>query len=99
MITKDQAINAVEFHADECTETVGPRGGVTITQEVWRRNGKTKLWVTRPDEFRLPIKHGLYNYAYITQAEAYQVHTAEDCPLTTVNPTALADQYKAWLSR
>lgn len=30
-----------------------------------RRNGKTKTWKTRPDEFKIPAKYGLYNYFYI----------------------------------
>lgn len=32
-----------------------------------RRNGKTKVWKTRPDEFRIPVKYGLYQYFYITE--------------------------------
>jgi CCR4-NOT transcriptional regulation complex NOT5 subunit len=31
----------------------------------WRVNGQVKTWKTRPDEFKLPIKHGLYSYAYL----------------------------------
>lgn len=34
-----------------------------------RRNGATKIWKTRPGEFRIPIKHGLYDYGYITDAD------------------------------
>lgn len=30
-----------------------------------RRNGKTKTWKTRPEDFQIPIKHGLYDYGYI----------------------------------
>jgi len=81
MINMQQAVNAHEFHAGECVKTIGKRGGVKITQEVWRRNGKTKLWKTRPTEYQVPIKHGLRAYAYITPSEADQVHTSEDCPL------------------
>lgn len=33
----------------------------------WRVNGKCKTWKTRPDDFSLPIKHGLRDYGYITQ--------------------------------
>lgn len=33
----------------------------------WRRNGKTKLWKTRPTEFSIPVKHGINGYGYITQ--------------------------------
>jgi len=32
-----------------------------------RRSGKTKLWVTRPLEFRIPVKYGLYDSFYITE--------------------------------
>ena len=40
MINMQQAIHAQEFHAGECVKTIGKRGGVKITQEIWRRNGK-----------------------------------------------------------
>lgn len=30
-----------------------------------RRNGKIKLWKTRPTEFRLPVKYGLRDHFYI----------------------------------
>jgi hypothetical protein len=32
-----------------------------------RRNGRTKLWKTRPGEFRIPIKAGLRSCAYLTE--------------------------------
>lgn len=32
-----------------------------------RVNGKCQVWKTRPEEFRLPVKHGLYDCFYITQ--------------------------------
>lgn len=35
-----------------------------------RSNGKCKTWVTRPEEFQLPAKHGLYDTFYITHANA-----------------------------
>lgn len=31
-----------------------------------RVSGKCKTWITRPNEFKLPIKHGLYDNDYIT---------------------------------
>ena len=31
-----------------------------------RVTGKCKVWKTRPAEFRLPIKYGLYESGYIT---------------------------------
>ena len=32
-----------------------------------RRNGATKTWKTRPGEFRIPVKYGMYEHFYITQ--------------------------------
>ena len=37
------------------------------TAQRWRVNGKPKTWKTRPDEVRVPIKHGLYAYDYLDQ--------------------------------
>ena len=94
MINMQQAIHAQEFHAGECVKTIGKRGGVKITQEIWRRNGKTKLWKTRPTEYSIPVKHGLYRYDYITQEIAHKVHTWEDCP---INGIAITDARPEWL--
>ena len=35
-----------------------------------RSNGVCKTWKTRPDEFKLPVKHGLRTCFYITEANA-----------------------------
>ena len=35
-----------------------------------RRNGKTKYWKTRPDNFKIPVKYGLYQYFYIDENNA-----------------------------
>jgi hypothetical protein len=37
-----------------------------------RQNGKVKLWKTRPTEFKIPVKYGLYEYFYITQDNAHE---------------------------
>ena len=47
--------------------------------ERWRKNGAVKLWKTRPDEFRVPVKHGLRDYAYITELEADGFHRENEC--------------------
>lgn len=31
-----------------------------------RRNGKTQKWKTRPDDYRIPWKHGMYQYGAVT---------------------------------
>lgn len=81
MVTKAEAMNAREFHYGDCTRTVGPRGGVTVKVETWRRSGATKTWVTRPTEFRVPVKFGLYQSSYIDDGNAHQFHAAAACPL------------------
>lgn len=35
-----------------------------------RSNGGCKTWKTRPDDFKLPVKYGMYEYDYITPALA-----------------------------
>lgn len=81
MITKEQALTAREFHCGDCQKVVGPRGGIKIHQVIYRRNGKTKTWKTRPEEFRVPVKRGFYDCESITEDDAEFFHTAEDCPL------------------
>lgn len=71
MITKSQAVSEPVFHENH------ERGGKVYT---WRRNGKTQTWVTRPDEFRIPVKYGLRNYGQITELTADQYHAVSDCP-------------------
>ena len=81
MVTKDQALTCSEFHYGTCHRSVGPRGGVTEKSEIWRRNGKTQTWKTRPNEFRVPLNHGLYAYGQMDERSASKFHTADDCPL------------------
>lgn len=35
-----------------------------------RVSGQCKTWVTRPDDFKLPVKYGLYESGYITPMNA-----------------------------
>ncbi len=39
--------------------------------QLCRRNGKTKTWVTKPGEYRIPFKHGFKGTGQITPATAY----------------------------
>ena len=81
MITKQQALTAQEFHAEGCRRIVGPRGGAQVFITRYRRNGKTETWKTRPDDFRIPVKHGLKSCGQIHPGNAAQFHTLADCPL------------------
>ena len=74
---------ATEFHyAPCCNKTVGKRGAVHIKVIRYRRNGKTKVWKTRPGEFQIPVKHGLHDYGYITHVNHHEFHAADSCPIT-----------------
>ena len=84
MITKAQALairyNQV-FHFGDCTRFVGPRGGVKDSIVQVRASGGCKTWKTRPEEFRLPVKYGLYESGAVTQENAQDFHLVEDCPI------------------
>lgn len=43
-----------------------------------RVNGACKTWKTRPDDFRLPVKHGLRNCFYITPSNAHEWELPHD---------------------
>lgn len=40
------------------------------TPQRFRVSGRCKTWKTRPNEFRLPVKRGLYQHGYITHENA-----------------------------
>lgn len=93
MVTKEQAMALThnqEVHYMECKRHVGPRGGVKVDQEIWRVSGKCQTWKTRPTEFRLPIKHGLYNHGAVTESCGWMFHTAADCPLVQATESEVA---------
>lgn len=92
MITKEQAIALgngslrEDIHTTKrgpCTRITGPRGGVAEHIVRVRRNGQCKTWKTRPTEFQLPYKYGMYEHGYITESNASDFHLASDCPLNT----------------
>ena len=58
MITKEQAMTADNFVHNTLKNADG-------TPMRARRMGRTKTWITRPGEFRIPVMHGLYNSFYI----------------------------------
>ncbi len=73
-----------EIHCEvvrSCKRTIGPKGGEKIEVVRVRPNGKCQTWKTRPEEFRLPIKYGLYGYGAITHLNCEHFHLASDCPI------------------
>ena len=70
MITFQQALTASNFtHATIKNADSSPARV--------RRNGKTQTWKTRPGEFRIPAKHGLYDYVQITDRNASDWNVAD----------------------
>jgi hypothetical protein len=43
----------------------------------WRASGKCQTWKTRPEEFKLPIKFGLYESNYLTHENAHLFEVAK----------------------
>lgn len=85
MVTKEQALTSYSFiQIAELTGTVKPvygsisrifvadGGTKQLSKPInWRANGRCKTWKRTPERFQLPIKHGLYNYGYITEDNAH----------------------------
>ena len=63
MITKAQAIAAQHFA--HVTLKGSDKQPIRC-----RATGKCQIWKTRPDDFKLPVKFGMYNSFYITPANA-----------------------------
>ena len=65
----------------ECTQTVGPRGGVTVNITRVRVSGACKTWKRDQGRFRVPVKYGLYENSAIEPHNAMDFHLASECPL------------------
>jgi len=92
MITKEQAMTATRFKQVAKLD-LEPRlayGSMRMTMEKksdkiiplakpnnWRASGKCKTWKTRPEEFKLPIKFGLYESSYLTHENCNLFEVAE----------------------
>ena len=69
MITKQQALTARNF------THVTAKGSDKQPLRA-RATGKCQTWKTRPAEFKLPVKHGMYNSFYITDENAAEWNVA-----------------------
>lgn len=63
MVTLEQARNV--SHHDIFYSTWDTNADGTPVR--WRVNGKVKTWKRSPERVQIPVKHGLYNYGYITE--------------------------------
>ena len=87
MITKEQALqlkHGEPIHENGCRIIIGPRGGKQIIISRWRVNGKVKTWKTRPEEFRVPLKHGMNGYGYLAHWNSTHFHLPADCNLEEI---------------
>jgi len=100
MITKSMAMdlrrgeNVHYTGKHNCSKDVGPRGGVTFRITSCRVSGVCKTWARDREEFRLPVKFGLYESSAITQNNAADWHLAADCPLLHCEHGV--DPYRCW---
>jgi hypothetical protein len=82
-ITKDQAMSLDRFHDDGTCPVNAGMSGREKGPAIWRRTGRTKTWVTRPDDFRVPVAYGLYQHSHVTPTNN-NVHAEADCPRNEV---------------
>lgn len=69
MITKEQAQTAKHFKHLDLKDS---RGNAVVC----RASGKCQTWKTRPEDFKLPVKYGMYDSFYITPENAMQWEVA-----------------------
>jgi hypothetical protein len=71
MINKETAmalsIGTEIFHIFQCNADGTPQR--------WRVNGKCKTWKTAPKNFKVPVKRGLKEFAYLTQENNRELTT------------------------
>lgn len=47
------------------------------TKQRWRVNGKVKTWKRDVNRIKIPLKHGLYMYDYLTENDLHLVSLTE----------------------
>lgn len=48
------------------------------TPQRWKVNGVPKIWKRSPERVRVPLKHGLYTYGYLTEEDLNLVSLSEN---------------------
>ncbi len=80
MIRKEQAV-ALKYRAELFHATLRGSDKRPVRCRV---NGTCRTWKTRPDDFMLPVKHGLRQCFYIDPTNADEWHTTEEAALKGV---------------
>ena len=47
------------------------------TPQRWKVNGQVQRWIRKPNEIKVPLKHGLYMYGYLTKNDLSVVSLTE----------------------
>lgn len=71
-VTKESALSANEFFSTTMTNKDKFKTPLRV-----RRTGKTQTWKTRPNEFKVPVKYGLYESTYITHENCHLWQTED----------------------
>ena len=75
-ITKEQAMAERCFIEIEPV-SINPPLNTHYKYRTWRANGKCKTWKRDATRFKLPIKHGLYTFGYITESNCHLFNIQE----------------------
>ena len=55
------------------------RRPVCSTCQRWRVTGKVQRWKRDPERFRVPLKHGLYDYGALLPGDERRCHLESEC--------------------
>lgn len=89
-ITLEQA-KALQYGDMLYCNTIKMADGKTPAR--WRVNGKVKTWKTDPYRIEIPLKHGLYNYAYLLHGKiANRIHRKIYTPTFGINNFELTEE-------
>lgn len=95
MITLEQAKN---LSYDDILYHVENRNADGTPQR-WRVNGRPQTWKTRPDEVKVPVKHGLRDHDYLTHADLHLVAlTPEEAEEVRVNNQFPDGEFLEWVN-
>ena len=65
MISLEQAKNLKFGDRIFITDRTNKKGD----KQCWKVNGQVQTWKRSPDRVKVPIKHGLYSFDYLTEKE------------------------------
>lgn len=67
------------------------------TSQRWRVNGKVKTWKRDIGRISVPVKHGLYDYSYLTESDLGSVQLIELCPFRLLSYSTKREKFELYL--